>query len=169
MKHSSPPGYPDPKFLCMFSAVSSSTHSLKVLSLVTCNWNKMGKLILQQYLQSHYMRMTLHKLPLQQYLLHWPLDKGYRLFLQQQIWWQEIFRRVFSCTYQHLQLYPDKPKTFTSFRTQHCCHTTYSSKIMYAKGKMITSVRRTPLFSTLLIRPIADWCDISLRFILFLG
>jgi len=31
----SPPGYPEPKFLCMFSAVSSSTHSLKARSLVT--------------------------------------------------------------------------------------------------------------------------------------
>jgi len=31
----SPPGYPEPKSLCMFSAVSSSTHSLKARSLVT--------------------------------------------------------------------------------------------------------------------------------------
>lgn len=33
---------------------------------------------------------------------------------------------------------------------------------------MSTSVRRTPMFKTLAIRPIADSCDISFRLILFL-
>jgi hypothetical protein len=35
IKHCQPPGYPDPKFLVMFSAVSSSTQSRKARSLVT--------------------------------------------------------------------------------------------------------------------------------------
>lgn len=34
--------------------------------------------------------------------------------------------------------------------------------------KNFTSVRRTPMFSTLVIRPIAESCEISFRFILFL-
>lgn len=34
--------------------------------------------------------------------------------------------------------------------------------------KNFTSVRRTPKFSTLVIRPIAESCEISFRFILFL-